>query len=71
MVDKPEADESRSYNTAKTYVITDAETEADARTAAELEFREDIEHQFLIKDLEAFVRRHPKGYEVAIIAEMQ
>lgn len=66
----PEADESQEYSTAVSYVIEDAATESDAREAAEIQFRESIEHTWLIKDLESFVRIHPKGYEVAVIAEV-
>lgn len=63
-------DELQQYNTAKTYVIRDAATESDARTSAVLTFRDDFEFGSRIKNLEAFVRPHPKGYEVAVVAQV-
>lgn len=66
----PDADTVQEYSTAKTYVVTKSATEADAREAAVLEFRDDVEYLHLIKNLEAFVRPHPKGYEVAVVAKV-
>jgi hypothetical protein len=71
MDDIAPAEKTKEYSQAKTYVVTEAETEADARRSAETQYRDEIEHQFLIKDLQAFVRTHPKGYEVAVVARLQ
>lgn len=69
MNDIPTADESKQYSEAKTYVIEDAATKSDAKEAAAMRYREDIE-TWRIKDLQSFARVHPKGFEVAIVADI-
>ena len=71
MDDIPPADESRQYSSATTYVITEAATESDAKEAAAMQFREEVSETWRIKDLQTFSRTHPKGYEVAVVANIQ